>query len=290
MRVENAAGSVVGRYTMLIPEKLTRPVALEGIIYGEGFWSAILPATLIEPGIKLEFEHKGKMGSLHDITVGAPSELIIHTIDLGMLTPFRGHFIFQSVSEYHRQYFHQIPVKKLVVSRYEPQYFTEIMLPDGRLLKDYDPSTGGIYDGTLRQRIGKELISLGIDNANYGINSSKGTGEDSHPYSLAQLAAHNSVGKDVNGIIVHGLSGGGGIVTLEDSVGNEFSHEVGHDFGLGHYEGDFAGSIHNRPSEVNSCWGWDSDNNAFIPNFWRLREIPFLPRVAAATGPIITIV
>lgn len=38
MRVENAAGSVVGRYTMLTPEKLTRPVALDGIIYGEGFW------------------------------------------------------------------------------------------------------------------------------------------------------------------------------------------------------------------------------------------------------------
>ena len=80
----------------------------------------------------------------------------------------------------------------------------------------------------LRQRIGKELISLGIDNANYGINSTAGEGEASHPYVTAQLAAHNSVGKYASGLVVHGGSGGGGIVTLDNSLHNEFSHEVGH--------------------------------------------------------------
>ncbi|MFV8808699.1 M66 family metalloprotease [Yersinia enterocolitica] len=257
----------VAHYSMRTPEQLTRPFGTEDIIYGEGFWSVILPAATIEPGISIHFVSDNKTGSITKINIGAPSELIIHTIDLGMLTPYRGQFVFQYQPEYHRQYLQQIPVKHLTVSRYEPQYFKEVMLPDGVLLTDYDPSQGGVYDGTMRQRIGKELISLGIDNANYGINSTSGVGESSHPYSAAQITAHNSVGKYINGVVVHGLSGGGGIVTLEDSIGNEFSHEVGHNYGLGHYPGGFAGSIHRAASDINSCWGWDSDKDFFIPNF-----------------------
>lgn len=73
----------------------------------------------------------------------------------------------------------------------------------------------GWHSGTMRQRIGKELVSHGIDNANYGLNSTAGLGENSHPYVVAQLAAHNSRGNYANGIQVHGGSGGGGIVTLD---------------------------------------------------------------------------
>ena len=119
----------------------------------------------------------------------------------------------------------------------------------------------------MRQRIGKELISHGIDNANYGINSSAGEGEGSHPFVVAQLTAHNSRGKYANGVQVHGGSGGGGIVTLDDSLGNEFSHEVGHNFGLGHYVDGFRGSVHRSADQLNSSWGWDSDKHRFIPNF-----------------------
>ncbi|CNE93604.1 Metalloprotease stcE precursor [Yersinia nurmii] len=237
------------------------------ISFGEGFWSIIIPFEKVVPGIQLDFEHNGKHGQLGHIQVGAPNELIIHTIDLGMLTPYRNAFEFQKKNEYHRQYFQQVPLSRLIVSQYEPQYFKEVMLPEGVLLTDYDPSTGGVYEGTMRQRIGKELISIGIDNANYGINSSQGKGEKGHPYSTAQLTAHNSIGKYVNGIIVHGLSGGGGIVTLQSSIGNEFSHEVGHNYGLGHYPNGYAGSVHQAPDKPNSCWGWDSDNDQFIPNF-----------------------
>lgn len=89
----------------------------------------------------------------------------------------------------------------------------------------------------MRQSIGKELISHGIDNANYGINSTAGSGEGSHPYVTAQLAAHTSRGNYANGVQVHG--GSGGIVTLDSTLGNEFSHEVGHNFGLGHYVDGF---------------------------------------------------
>ena len=64
-----------------------------------------------------------------------------------------------------------------------------------------------------------------------------------------------------------GGSGGNGMVTLENSVGNEFSHEVGHNYGLGHYVDGFRGSVHRPASEVNSSWGWDSEKNVFYPNF-----------------------
>ncbi len=119
----------------------------------------------------------------------------------------------------------------------------------------------------MRQRIGKELVSHGIDNANYGINSLAGEGEAGHPYVAAQLAAHNSRGKYSNGIQVHGGSGGGGIVTLDNSLGNELSHEIGHNYGLGHYVDGFRGSVHRGADKVNSTWGWDADKNRFIPNF-----------------------
>jgi hypothetical protein len=94
------------------------------------------------------------------------------------------------------------------------------MLPTGTLLLEFDPSKGDWHNGTMRQRIGKELISHGIDNANYGINSTAGEGEDGHPYVAAQLTAHNSSGRYSNGVVTHGGSGGGGIVTLDDTLGN----------------------------------------------------------------------
>merc|ERR1711935_239484 len=119
-----------------------------------------------------------------------------------------------------------------------------------------------------RQYIGKVLLSHGIDFANYGISSSNGGDESSHPFTCALLAAHNTVGFYQNGNITHGGSGGNGLVTLDSSVGNEFSHEVGHNHGLGHYVDGFDGSVHRPAEEINSGWGWDSQTNVFIPNFY----------------------
>lgn len=45
------------------------------------------------------------------------------------------------------------------------------------------------------------------------------------------------------------------------------SHEIGHNYGLGHYVGGFDGSVHRGANEINSSWGWDSQRNMFRPNF-----------------------
>lgn len=241
------------------------------ITYASNTWSGELLAEWVRPGLRLSIRQGSLKGDLYDIKVGAPGELLLHTIDIGMLTTPRGRFDFANDKEAHREYFQTIPVSRLIVSQYAPLSLTEVMLPTGTLLTDFDPSKGGWHTGTMRQRIGKELISHGIDNANYGINSSAGEGEGSHPFVVAQLTAHNSRGSYANGIQVHGGSGGGGIVTLDNSLGNEFSHEVGHNFGLGHYVDGFRGSVHRSADQLNSSWGWDSDKHRFIPNFYPTR-------------------
>ncbi|WP_368163681.1 M66 family metalloprotease [Aeromonas sp. R6-2] len=242
------------------------------ITYAPDTWSGELPADWIVPGLRLTLRQGALSGELTDLRVGAPGELLLHTIDIGMLTTPRGRFDFARDQEAQREYFQTIPASRMVVSQYAPLYLTEVMLPDGTLLTDVDPSQGGWHTGTMRQRIGKELISHGIDNANYGINSTAGEGEGSHPFVVAQLTAHNSRGNYVNGVQVHGGSGGGGIVTLDASLGNEFSHEVGHNFGLGHYVDGFRGSVHRSADQINSAWGWDGDKGRFIPNFFPTRS------------------
>ncbi|TDR79654.1 glycosyl hydrolase family 95 catalytic domain-containing protein [Paludibacterium purpuratum] len=243
-------------------------LAYSQITYSNRYWSAILPPEIVQPGITLHFEHGGRHGTLSNINIGAPNELVIHTIDLGMLTPPRNEFTFQKDPELHRQYFQQIPVSRLIVTQYESQHFLEVMLPDGTLLTDHDPSVGDAYSGTMRQRIAKELVSIGINNANYGIHSSRGQGESDNPYSVAQITAHNAVGKYANNtIVVHGQSGGAGMATLGESIGNEFSHEIGHNYGLDHNFTHFEEAVHRPADQINSTWGWDGDHDFFIPNF-----------------------
>ena len=238
-----------------------------GIVYASDAWSGLLPAEWVVPGISLQIRQGTVSGDLAGLRVGAPTQLLIHTIDVGMLTPPRGAFDFAKDPQAHREYFQTVPVSRLIVGQYAPLSLSEVMMPTGTLLTDAEQGDGGWHTGMMRQSIGKELISHGIDNANYGIHSTSGQGEQSHPYLVAQLAAHNNQGRYLNGIQVHGGSGGGGIVTLDHSIGNEFSHEVGHNYGLGHFVGGFKGSVHREAGQLNSAWGWDADKNRFIPNF-----------------------
>ena len=251
-------------------------------VYGKNFWTAKLPKEWIQPGLKLEFVQGDKKGSLNfaaqgipGLKIGAPTELLINVIDLGMLTAPRDTFEFAKDDTLHAEYFQTIPASRFIVNRYESLQLNKVVMPNGNVFTSSspDPSTGGWQEGDMRGSIAKLLISHGIDNANYGISSSssrdEGWDKTGHPYWAAQLTAHTSIGNYNNGLKVHGGSGGAGMVTLENTVGNEWSHEVGHNFGLEHGSGDrgVQGAIHRPSNDVNSTWAWDSKRNVFIPNF-----------------------
>lgn len=242
-------------------------------VFGHRFFTAMLKEEWVQQGMSIEFtaisnsDEKDKVGVLHKIEIGGETELVITAIDAGFLTPPRNQFKFRDDESAHTEYFQTIPVSRLVVVQYESMHMTEIMLPSGKFYTDSSDDEGGWHSGDMRQHIGKILMSHGIDLANYGISSSKGDSESSHPFTCALLAGHNTVGMYKNGRIVHGGSGGNGVITLDQSIGNEFSHEVGHNYGLGHYVGGFKGSVHSPSDKINSSWGWDSQTNVFLPNF-----------------------
>lgn len=113
----------------------------------------------------------------------------------------------------------------------------------------------------MREYIGKALISTGINLANYGVSSSGGTSQNQPGYYM-QVVVHHSAGNYANGVQQHGLSGGNGMATLYDTQGNEFSHELGHNFGLGHYPNGYDGSLHTRTTG----WGYDTLKHRMIGN------------------------
>lgn len=237
----------------------------EEILYIENGWSAIIPKNFIQPEIKFSFHHKNQQGLLSTVKVGAPSSLLLHTIDIGMLTPYRDKFTFQDDPELHRQFLQQLPTSRLIVSKYKPVQLNEVVLPNGTHYTEKSTDNGGGHSGDMRGKIAKDLISDGINLANYGVNSS--TPDENSFLPTSQITIHNSIGNYNNGIQVHGWSGGAGKATLYNSIGNEFSHELGHNFRIGDYHKGFNGGIHAHADHKNSTWGWNSDNNFFIPNF-----------------------
>lgn len=236
-------------------------------VFGHNFYTAILARDWVTPGMTLEFAaNSGEKGIL-EADVGGVTELVITTLDAGFLTSPRNEFTFRDDPTTNTEYFETTMASRLVVVQYETMQFDEVVLPDGTKYTSRSNDEGGVYEGDMRQYIGKLLLSHGIDLANYGVSSSLAQSESPHKFTCALLAAHNTVGVYTNGVVVHGLSGGNGMITLLDSIGNEMSHEVGHNYGLGHYVGGFDGSVHRPADEINSSWGWDSRKNIFLPNF-----------------------
>jgi len=236
-------------------------------VFGHNFYTAILDREWVTPGMTLEFAATSGEQGVIEADVGGVTELVITTLDAGFLTEPRNEFQFRDDPTTNTEYFETTLVSRLVVAQYETMKFDEIVLPDGKKYDSVSDDEGGVYSGDMRQSIGKLLLSHGIDLANYGISSSLAQSESPHPFTCALLAAHNTVGMYQNGEVIHGLSGGNGMITLWDSVGNEMSHEVGHNYGLGHYVGGFEGSVHRGADEINSSWAWDSRTNMFLPNF-----------------------
>ncbi|SFU20574.1 Peptidase M66 [Kosakonia arachidis] len=244
---------------------------LNAISYAPNTWSVVLPGNLMTHGITLSFFQGNLFGKLTDLKISGPCELLINTIDIGMLVSPRNEFYFSSDKQAQREYFQTTPFSWMIVNQYAPLYLPEVMLPDGSFLTDKDPGTGGWHTGTMCHQISRDLVSKGINSANYGINSSSGTGQPYH-FRATQVTMHNSRGNYANGIQVHGGMASTGVVSIDKSYGNEISHELGHSFSLADLNDGFRGCVHRSTGNINSTWGWDSDKNIFIPNFKSIRN------------------
>lgn len=248
---------------IVLPEKMNN------LEYMENTWSASIPKEYIKPNIKLEFIHKNKSGSLSNVTVGAPTKLTLHLLDIGIFTEPRDKYDFRDTPELNRQYYQNIPTSTLLINRYESTRVDQFVFGDGMILKNMIPEDGDWHERSST-KITRWLYSEGIHMATSGINSSPDDGPTFVP--TPQIVVYSAVGKYHNGRVIHGGTGSltGGIASVEDSIGNEFSHELGHNFDLADYYGGSSElGVHRAPHEGNSTWGWDADNNMFIVNFDR---------------------
>jgi hypothetical protein len=288
MKVSNESGE---EYIALLkePSKLGLPDQAivdnrAKLIFSKRSWTGEIPWNFMTPKMSIELteidengvEKKRASLAADDIKLGAPHELVINNIDLGMLVEPRGdnqnvYHKYNKIAEYALNYFQTAPIAKYTVGRYAPAHFPKVVLDDGTVYTDKSASTdAGVYSGDMRWVIAKALVSTGINKANIGLISDKSQ-DDDHDRIIRQTLVHTARGKytkpDTNESItvVHGLSGGAGKLTLEAVDGNEFSHEYGHDHGMSHYPGGIY-SIHNYMSG----WSYDTYKNRFIGNLrWK---------------------
>ncbi|WP_460801671.1 M66 family metalloprotease [Microbacterium sp. GXF6406] len=220
------------------------------IAYSLRAWSAEIPGEWIMPGMTLTItDGAGTQGTVDEIEMSAPKEMVINNIRLGMLTDApvaHVHRFINDPVDAATDYFQTIPIAKLTMAQYETVKLDKVIVGTGDIytVSNPDPSIGSVYAGTMRENVGKAQVSTGINLATWGITSSQMN--QRQPGNTNQRVIHHSAGlymqngKGESGgpfVAVHGLSGGNGMATLTSSTGNELSHELGHSYGLGHYPG-----------------------------------------------------
>lgn len=240
-------------------------------------WSVALPSSWILPGLELSFANSsGAAGTLpaSAVEVAAPTELVINNIRLGMLTDApvsTGHGMLLRPAETGTDYFQTIPVSKLIVAKYDTVRLDKVVVASGKVYQTPGTSdgTGGVYDGDMRENVAKAQVATGINLANFGIPSA--LMNQRQPGTFNERIIHHAAGNYTNGVQGHGLSGGNGMATLYDSVGNELSHELGHSYGLGHYPGMDSSKtgdakVINAVHHSESGWGWIGYRNRMRSN------------------------
>jgi hypothetical protein len=264
-------GKLMGELVLAPPEVFPlsdRPVrdARPDVLYSTKAWTTRIPWQWVRPGMSLRFRYQGKVGDLtaSNVEFSAPAELTLQNIRIGMLAPppaASTNRMETALAEAAIDYFQKVPVSRLTIGQYLPVTLDRIVMPNGNVYTTASPDNGEPHFGDMREDIGKALISIGINNANFGIVDSAGRSQQYHDH-FRQITMHQSVGRYANGVIQHGLSGGGGMATLYELRGNEFSHELGHNFGLGHWPGGGRWSSHN----ATSGWGYDAFRDRMLAN------------------------
>ena len=230
--------------------------------YSRRAWTARLPWDWVKPGMSLTVtDDKGRSGTLaaDKIDFGAPAELVVHSIRLGMLTDppaqSNDHWMLAQPEQAAADYFQTIPAARMTVAYYEPMKLSRVMVANGTIYDTASVTEGSVYAGDMRENTGKSTVSVGINLANVGATAS-GMASQERPSVFQNVVAHHNVGMYANGRQAHGLSGGNGMLTVYSTSGNEFSHEIGHHYGLGHYPGQNGTNYFWSGHHHDSGWGY----------------------------------
>jgi len=264
-------GVVLGTQRMRPPVLLPRSDngAMDGrgdVGYSKRAWSSVLPYEWMRPGLELEFSFVAASGdsssgklAANSIEFGAPTELVVQNIRLGMLTPpnAKTGYLMQQPERAGTDYFQTLPISRLTVAQYQDVQLDRVIVSTGGgaiyTTSNPSPQNGGVYDGDMREDVAKVQVAQGINLANYGLVDS--LINETSPETFSQRVVHHARGLYANGVVDHGLSGGNGMITLYNSIGNEFSHEMGHSYGLGHYPG-LSADAKNPVHHADSGWGY----------------------------------
>lgn len=230
--------------------------------YSRRAWTARLPWDWVKPGMSLAVtDDKGRSGTLgaEKLDFGAPAELVVQSIRLGMLTEppaqSNDHWMLVQPEQGAADYFQTIPAARLTVAYYEPMQLSRVMVANGTIYDTASVTTGDVYSGDMRENTGKSTVSVGINLANVGATASSMASQE-QPQLFQNVVAHHNVGMYANGRQTHGLSGGNGMLTVYATSGNEFSHEIGHHYGLGHYPGQNGTNYFWAGHHHDSGWGY----------------------------------
>jgi hypothetical protein len=243
-------------------------------------WSTALTWNEVRPGLSIRIVDpvNNKNGDLRseDIDFAAPGELVVQSIRLGLLTDppkSTGHYMLLEPEKAGTDYFQTIPAARMIVSKYEDLKLDKVMVASGVIYDSVSATTGDAYSGDMRGDTAKSTFSVGINLANWGVTSSSMQSQE-QPQVTQSVVIHHAAGNYSNGVQGHGLSGGNGILTLYDSVGNEFSHEIGHHYGLGHYPGEKDGNYFWAAHHADSGWGYIAFRNKMRGNLnWRTTNL-----------------
>ncbi|WP_139185673.1 M66 family metalloprotease [Sanguibacter gelidistatuariae] len=270
----------------------------EDVVYTRKAWTTTLPYDVMKSGLSLKFttdtRETGVLAA-DKFEFAAPKELIISSIELGMLTAAptsTDHYMLNEPEKAGSDYFQTVPVAKMIVAKYETVSLDKVIVSTadkaGKIYTDASADTGGVYAGDMRENVGKAQVSTGINQANFGTSSSPM--DQKQPGTFNERIIHHSAGLYVNGVQKHGLSGGNGMATLYSSWGNEFSHELGHSYGLGHYPGvnnalTGDAKVINATQNSESGWGYIAyrdrmrsnlaGGSAFLPAGFDVNGDPF---------------
>lgn len=241
------------------------------VSYSKRAWSTKLNWDEVQGGLKIRIvDEQNRSGELleNKIDFAAPGELVLTNIRLGMLTDAPqswGHYMLRDPERAGSDYFQTIPAAQMTVAKYDDLKLDRVMVANGTIYDSVSNSNGGVYEGDMRENTGKSTFGVGINLANWGVTSASMQSQE-QPQLTQNVNAHHARGKYANGESNHGLSGGNGMLTLIDSVGNEFSHEIGHHYGLGHYPGKVGEDYFWAEHHANSGWGYNSVRNKMRSN------------------------